>query len=262
MSIGGAGSDIVVPAAAPGRWPGSARRTGSCSCSPRRRRSACCTTARVSPARRGCAAATCSTSAVVACACDVEDGRADARGHRGRRGQRHGAAGSSPDVVPACRARAAMKRRSRRSLSGDRAAASRRESALPWRRVGIAAGARAARRAGWVSVHVGPGAASTSIRCRSVWPSRAAGPDVGFGASRLLRPGKYTLVAEHEGYETLRVPIEITRDGKRQFRFSLKALPGRLRIELPVAGTGEHRRQVGRQRARANSSSRADRTRS
>ena len=32
------------------------------------------------------------------------------------------------------------------------------------------------------------------------------------------------------------MPIEITRDGKRQFRFSLKALPGRLRIELPVAG--------------------------
>jgi hypothetical protein len=61
-------------------------------------------------------------------------------------------------------------------------------------------------------------------------------PGVGYGGNRLVRPGKYTLIAEQTGYEPLHVPIEITRDGKRQFRFSLKALPGRLRIELPVAG--------------------------
>ncbi len=51
-----------------------------------------------------------------------------------------------------------------------------------------------------------------------------------------MRPGEYTLVAEHQGYETLRVPLEVARDGKRQFRFSLKMLPGRLRIDLPAPG--------------------------
>jgi formylglycine-generating enzyme required for sulfatase activity len=61
-------------------------------------------------------------------------------------------------------------------------------------------------------------------------------PPLGYGTNRLLRPGNYTLVAEHKGYETLRVPLPVTRDGKRQFSFNLEMLPGRLRIDLPVPG--------------------------
>jgi formylglycine-generating enzyme required for sulfatase activity len=62
------------------------------------------------------------------------------------------------------------------------------------------------------------------------------GLDLGFGSSHLLRPGKYTLVVEHEGYATLRQPVTVTRNGARQLSVQLQPLPGRLRIELPVAG--------------------------
>jgi formylglycine-generating enzyme required for sulfatase activity len=61
-------------------------------------------------------------------------------------------------------------------------------------------------------------------------------PGLGFGGSRLLRAGKYTLVAERDGYETLRAPVEIARDRNRQLSFRMQALPGRLRIDLPVPG--------------------------
>jgi len=61
-------------------------------------------------------------------------------------------------------------------------------------------------------------------------------PVLGLGASRLARPGEYTLVAERKGFETLRVPLSVARDGRREFRYGLKMLPGRLQIELPVRG--------------------------
>jgi formylglycine-generating enzyme required for sulfatase activity len=62
------------------------------------------------------------------------------------------------------------------------------------------------------------------------------GLDLGFGSSHLLRPGKYTLVVEHQGYATLRQPVSVTRDGTRQLSVRLKPLPGRLQVQLPVAG--------------------------
>ena len=106
---------------------------------------------------------------------------------------------------------------------------------MPWRRVGIAAGlVLLVALAGYlftsVPVKIDIDPVPQRLDFQGGWPG------VGYGGNRLVRPGKYTLIAEQRGYEPLRVPIEITRDGKRQFRFSLKALPGRLRIELPVAG--------------------------
>jgi formylglycine-generating enzyme required for sulfatase activity len=116
-----------------------------------------------------------------------------------------------------------------------RAAETKASPVMPWRRAGIAAGlVLLAALAGYlftsVPVQVDIDPAPQRLAFEGGWPG------LGYGANRLVRPGKYTLIAEHQGYEPLRVPIEIARDGKRQFRFSLQPLPGRLRIELPVAG--------------------------
>lgn len=61
-------------------------------------------------------------------------------------------------------------------------------------------------------------------------------PGVRLGTSHLLRPGKYTLVAERAGYEVLRVPVEVTRERGRRLELRLVPLPGRLRVVLPVPG--------------------------
>ena len=105
----------------------------------------------------------------------------------------------------------------------------------PWRRVGVAAGLVLLLAVGGylftsVPVKIDIDPVPQRLDVQGGWPG------VGYRGNRLVRPGTYTLIAEQKGYEPLRVPIEITRDGKRQFHFSLKALPGRLRIELPVAG--------------------------
>jgi formylglycine-generating enzyme required for sulfatase activity len=65
------------------------------------------------------------------------------------------------------------------------------------------------------------------------------GVDLGFGSSHLLRPGKYTLVVERDGYATLRKPVSVTREGPRQISVQLEPLPGRLQIELPVPGVAK-----------------------
>jgi len=106
---------------------------------------------------------------------------------------------------------------------------------VPWRRVGIGAGfallgALALYLFTSVPVRVDIDPAPQRLGIEGRWPG------LGFGGNRLLRPGKYMLVAEHQGYESLRVPLEVARDGERQFRFRLQPLPGRLRIELPVTG--------------------------
>jgi formylglycine-generating enzyme required for sulfatase activity len=115
------------------------------------------------------------------------------------------------------------------------AAVSAAPAAPPWRRIGIAAGlVLLAALAGYlftsvpVQIEIDP--APQRISFEGGWPG------FGVGSSRLLRPGDYTLVAAHEGYETLRVPIAVTRDGKREFRYALTMLPGRLQIDLPVPG--------------------------
>jgi formylglycine-generating enzyme required for sulfatase activity len=108
-------------------------------------------------------------------------------------------------------------------------------SVPPWRRIGLAAAlVLLAALAGYlftsvpVQVEIDP--VPQQLALEGGWPG------FGLGTSRLLRPGEYTLVAAHEGYETLRVPIVIARDGRREFRFALTMLPGRLQIDLPVPG--------------------------
>jgi len=62
-------------------------------------------------------------------------------------------------------------------------------------------------------------------------------PVLRLGSSHLMRPGKYRLVAEREGYATLRVPVTVTEARNQHLSFRLAPLPGRLEIALPVAGT-------------------------
>jgi formylglycine-generating enzyme required for sulfatase activity len=53
----------------------------------------------------------------------------------------------------------------------------------------------------------------------------------------VVRPGRYTVIAEKEGYGPLEIPIEVTADGERLFRFDLRKLPGRLAVRSgAVAG--------------------------
>jgi formylglycine-generating enzyme required for sulfatase activity len=62
-------------------------------------------------------------------------------------------------------------------------------------------------------------------------------PGLRFGSSHLLRPGDYTLVAGRQGYAELRVPVTVGHDPGQVLRYRLVALPGHLRIVLPVPGT-------------------------
>jgi formylglycine-generating enzyme required for sulfatase activity len=62
------------------------------------------------------------------------------------------------------------------------------------------------------------------------------GIGLALGGHWLLRPGKYTLVAEKAGYETLRAPIEVTRTGEQQFTLALVKLPGRLNVRTSTPG--------------------------
>ena len=61
-------------------------------------------------------------------------------------------------------------------------------------------------------------------------------PGLRFGSSHLLRPGAYELVAEREGYATLRVPVEVTAGRNQQLSYALAPLPGRLEIVVPAEG--------------------------
>jgi formylglycine-generating enzyme required for sulfatase activity len=62
-------------------------------------------------------------------------------------------------------------------------------------------------------------------------------PGLKLGSSHLLRPGSYTLVAEREGYAALRAPVTVDRDRGQVLRYRLTPLPGRLRIVMPVPGS-------------------------
>jgi len=61
-------------------------------------------------------------------------------------------------------------------------------------------------------------------------------PGLRFGSSHLLRPGSYQLVAEREGYATLRVPVEIDDGRNQSLAYALAPLPGRLEIVVPAEG--------------------------
>ena len=84
-------------------------------------------------------------------------------------------------------------------------------------------------------VHAGPGRDRPVAAAES--PSRAAGRACKIGSSHLLRPGKYTLVAEREGYAVLRAPVIVDRERGEALRYRLTPLPGRLRIVMPVPGS-------------------------
>lgn len=60
-------------------------------------------------------------------------------------------------------------------------------------------------------------------------------PSLRTGARHFVRPGTYQLVAERKGYETLRRPVTVTGASGQRLVFALQKLPGRLRVEAPVA---------------------------
>jgi formylglycine-generating enzyme required for sulfatase activity len=61
-------------------------------------------------------------------------------------------------------------------------------------------------------------------------------PGLHLGSSHLLRPGRYELVARKAGYAELRTPVTVADDRGDILRFRLTPLPGRLAVELPVPG--------------------------
>jgi formylglycine-generating enzyme required for sulfatase activity len=61
-------------------------------------------------------------------------------------------------------------------------------------------------------------------------------PGLHLGSSHLLRPGRYELVARKEGYAELRTPVTVASDRGDVLRYRLTPLPGRLAVDLPVPG--------------------------
>lgn len=61
-------------------------------------------------------------------------------------------------------------------------------------------------------------------------------PGLRLGGSHLLRPGHYELVAEREGYHSLRVPVEVEDRRDQRLSYKLELLPGRLSVATPVPG--------------------------
>lgn len=106
---------------------------------------------------------------------------------------------------------------------------------MPWRNIAIAAAlavlaAVAAVLFTSVPVQVAIEPAPQRVAFEGGWPS------LRFGSSHLLRPGSYELVAEREGYATLRLPVEIGDTRNQQLSYTLAPLPGRLEIVVPAEG--------------------------
>jgi formylglycine-generating enzyme required for sulfatase activity len=57
-------------------------------------------------------------------------------------------------------------------------------------------------------------------------------PAVRIAGRYLVRPGRYTVVAEREGYKRLSQPVEVTRASGQRFRYVLEQLPGRLNVSV------------------------------
>ena len=109
------------------------------------------------------------------------------------------------------------------------------EQHWPWRRIGIAVSLAALAAVAAVvftsvPVQVAIDPAPQQVRFAGGWPG------LRLGANHLLRPGAYTLEAEHEGYEPLRVAVEISKERNQRLAYKLAPLPGRLEIVLPVTG--------------------------
>ena len=63
-------------------------------------------------------------------------------------------------------------------------------------------------------------------------------PEIGFGGSYLLRPGKYTVVASHAGYETTKQAVQVGSARNQEIRITLAKLPGRVTVDTQgVAAT-------------------------
>ena len=119
-----------------------------------------------------------------------------------------------------------------RARTPESAAAAR---SVPWRRIAVGASlallaAVAALVFTSAPVQVAIEPAPDRVSFEGGWPG------LRFGTSHLLRPGPYELVAEREGYASLRVPVEVTDDRDQQLSYVLAPLPGRLEIALPVPG--------------------------
>ena len=247
VSIGGAGSDIVVPAPAPGPLAWIGAQDGQLFLQPRRRTRRAAQRCAHCRRRRGCAAATCSTSRVAGCACASRAASGCSKSSRAPRTTRRRRRRSR--MSSACRARVAMRRRSRRSPSDAARPTQQTGRAVPWRRVGIAAGFALLGRAGPVSVYVGSGEQSTSIQRRSAWlRGRLAG-------SGLRRQPAGAPRQVHTGCRArgLRATARPDRGHpRRQAAVPLQPadIAGPPADRAAGGRQGEHRRQAGRQRAR------------
>ena len=63
-------------------------------------------------------------------------------------------------------------------------------------------------------------------------------PEIGFGGTYLLRPGKYTVVATHHGYANSTTTVQVGTTRNQQIRIALTKLPGRVTIDTQgVAAT-------------------------
>jgi formylglycine-generating enzyme required for sulfatase activity len=234
MSIGGAGSDVVVPAAAAGPLAWIGAQDGQLFLQP--------ASAEATVLHNGARIAG-STWLRGGDVLDVGGGRLRLRVENGVRLLEVIAGAADNATAPPIVADTAAVSGAGSEEAPIEAVAFRRSAATapttvtapPWRRIGVLGGlVLLAVVAVYlftslpVQVEIDP--APQRLSFEGGWPG------FGIGKSRLLRPGEYTLVAAHEGYETLRVPIAISRDGRREFRYQLKMLPGRLRIDLPVPG--------------------------
>ncbi len=233
LSVGGTGSDIVVPAPAPGPLAWIALHDGQLF---------------VQPAADGAhvlhngSTVTASTWLRGGDVLDVGGGRLKLRSDPGGPVLELLSGGdgnvTAPPVVPASE-----------SVAGEGADEAERIEAIAFR----PQGPRAAR-SGWsarriavvavaallaiiaalvftstpVEVQIEPAAATVAFE--GTWPG------LRLGTSHLLRPGQYTLVARLAGYAELRAPVTVGRDSGQVLRYRLVALPGRLRIDLPVPG--------------------------
>jgi formylglycine-generating enzyme required for sulfatase activity len=60
-------------------------------------------------------------------------------------------------------------------------------------------------------------------------------PTVKLGGRRLALPGRYTVEAHREGFQSLQTAIDVRRGGLQSFSFELQELPGRVRLLLEPA---------------------------
>ena len=74
-----------------------------------------------------------------------------------------------------------------------------------------------------VRVEVDPAAAD--IDFKGGWP------EIGFGGTYLLRPGKYNVVAAHKGYETSTTAVQVGTTRNQLIRIALAKLPGRVQVD-------------------------------